>query len=369
MKNTGGQSMKKVLSTFMILIILSTCFCVNALVPDSKPTYMLESFDGLKSSDIGVADAGITSPVSDMTYFGNRNGSVAISANGEDKECLEMTPKWAGKQKGLPIIQFDVCGMYGSGKYVSNKNKIMANWQKAEGLRLWIKNTLTDDISFSFEMFLSGFKNAKGENTTCSLVPYLGTYLVYEDGTKEQPMFIEGDTAFIVPTGFTGWIVIPTSIAGSEEFPQGDESCGMTVNRWYWDLIKNPSDVTIKKMAGFMLDIRTIAEASATDINSKIYIDSLQLFGENVDSNYVGTPMKTEESKVSSTIIGSTSNIASSNSSKTSLTTSVTDKNSSSTNGNETNKNILIPILIIVAIIILGGGAIVIIITRKNKKL
>lgn len=357
--------MKKFLTATLVFAILSTCFSVNAFVPDTKPAYMLEDFNGLKTSDVGITEGGVTSPVSDMTYFGNKNGSLAIAPNGEEKECLELTPKWDGKQKNLPIMQFDVCGIYGSGKYVSNKNKIMANWQKAEGFRLWIKNGLTDDISFSFEMFLSGFKNEKGENTTLSLVPYLATRLIYDDGTEEEPMFIEGDTALIIPAGFSGWVVVPTTIAGSEDYAQGDESCGLTVNRWYWDLVKNPGDVTIRKMAGFMLDIRTIAEASAADQKSKIYIDSIQLFGEDINSNYTGTPMKNKEVSSSTASVESVGSSAVYSSESAAI--SQASQNSVANDDVNTNK-LLIPILIIVAIVVLGGGAIVFIIIRKNKK-
>lgn len=265
---------------------------VEVLDPNAT-SYVFENFEDAINSDVGSAEGTRTGPVSDMSFYKFRNGMLTISDTANSGKSMAIQPNWNGTEQGLPIIDFELYGANGKGMYQSKNDIIRSAWAKAKSMQLWIKNDLSDDITFSFNLMMTGFKDAQGNDSAIALTPYLGAYLLDNNGTKIDPMFTDGDTTIIIPANFEGYVVIPTKINFDNE--TSDSTCGLTISRWHWDMYKSASasakNIKLENLYSIIFDFRTIIDPASSDLTKKIYIDNftVNLGAANASTNSPNT--------------------------------------------------------------------------------
>lgn len=282
-----NKSKKIILDSFMLNFNTETLEYAPVETLDPNATsYVFENFEDAQDADVGSTEGTRTGPVSDMSYYKFRNGTLSINDKVKSGKVLAIQPNWNGPEEGLPIIDFELYGANGKGLYQSKNDIIRSAWARAKSMQFWVKNDLSDDITFSFNLMIPGFKDAQGKDSAIALVPYLGTYLIDKNGQKVDPMFTDGDTTIIIPAYFEGYVVIPTKINYDKE--TSDSTCGLTISRWHWDMYKNNEKIKLENLYSIIFDFRTIVTPASSDLTKKIYMDNFMVNLTTSDSPNTG---------------------------------------------------------------------------------
>lgn len=252
-----------------------------------EESYLLDDFDDAVWQQYSVDLIGgnwwnRVSPLSDLSYFGKKSGAIAwnASAGSGGTGGLVITPDWSGAAEDGPVMQMGIFAVSGTNRYASDsdgavrRDEILEKWKTAKDLRFYMDNRTGQDAWVSF-----GLTVTQGATTFPLAISY-GAYLLDEAGNKTVPNFaVLGNRFLIVPPDYQGYVVVPSTVS----MDGMDPSCGMTVDSFYLDTVKNAGITSGSMMelaasiSNFQLDIRCMQGLGVANPDKTLVLDDFSL--------------------------------------------------------------------------------------------